>query len=64
MERIFNTGDWSSNMINVSENTELTYWCDFFKVTPEQLKTAIKAIHDCAADKVNDYFDSKPEIHN
>jgi hypothetical protein len=64
MERIFNTGDWSSNMINVSETTELEYWCDFFRVTPEQLKTAIRAIHDCAADKVNEYLETKPHYHN
>jgi hypothetical protein len=64
MERMVNTGNWSSNMINVSESVELEYWCDFFRVTPEQLKTAIKAIHDCAADKVRNYLDEKLDRHN
>jgi hypothetical protein len=64
MERMVNTGNWSSNMINVSESIELEYWCDFFRVTPEQLKTAIKAIHDCAADKVRNYLDEKLDRHN
>jgi len=64
MERMVNTGNWSSNMINVSESVELEYWCDFFRVTPEQLKTAIKAIHDCAADKVKNYLEEKNCGHN
>jgi len=64
MERMGNAGNWSSNMINVSESVELEYWCDFFRVTPEQLKTAIKAIHDCAADKVKNYLEEKHYGHN
>jgi|GEM_PF-3456496 len=64
MESMVNTGNWSSNMINVSESIELEYWCDFFRVTPEQLKTAIKAIHDCAADKVGNYLEEKHVGHN
>lgn len=64
MESLLNSGDWSSNMINVSENVELEYWCNFFKVTPEQLKTAIRAVHNCAADEVNAYLEKVRYNHN
>lgn len=64
MERLLNSGDWSLNMINVSETEELEYWCDVFEVSPEQLKTAIRAIHNCAANEVRDYLDTKQYPHN
>jgi hypothetical protein len=64
MENSFNSGDWSSNMINVSEMVELEYWCNLFKVTPEQLKTAMKAVHNCAADEVNAYLEKMRYRHN
>jgi hypothetical protein len=64
MERLREGGNWPSNMIDVSEDIELQYWCDFFKITPEQLKTAIKAVHNCAADKVNEYLAEKQCSHN
>jgi hypothetical protein len=51
-------------MINVSENVELEYWCNFFKVTPEQLKSAIRAVHNCAADEVNAYLEKMHYQHN
>jgi hypothetical protein len=51
-------------MINVSEMVELEYWCNLFKVTPEQLKTAMKAVHNCAADEVNAYLEKMRYRHN
>ena len=48
----------SNNLIDVSENFQLEYWCNRFHVTPEKLKTAIKAICNCAADKVKAYLEN------
>ncbi|MCD0488667.1 DUF3606 domain-containing protein [Pedobacter sp. MC2016-14] len=58
MENLTHLKDNSSNLIDVSESFELEYWSEKFSVTPEQLKSAIKAICNCAADKVRSYLDN------
>ena len=57
MENLATSGEWSRNLIDVSEEIDLEYWCSTFKVTPEQLKTAVKAVCNCAADRVKAYLD-------
>jgi hypothetical protein len=58
MENTVNFGDRSKNLIDVSEDFDLQYWCARFSVTPEKLKSAIKAICNCAADQVKAYLES------
>jgi hypothetical protein len=38
------TIDQFKNIVNVAEYYEVEYWTNKFGVTPEQLKTAVKAV--------------------
>lgn len=37
------TASWS-HMINVSEDSELQFWAKKFGITPEKLKSAVRAV--------------------
>ena len=38
-----------NHMINVSEDDELQYWAKKFGITPEKLKSAVRAVGSSAA---------------
>ena len=43
------TGSPDSDLINTSENYEVEYWSKKFGVSPEELKSAVKAVGNSAS---------------
>ena len=50
-----NTGNPDRNLINTSEDYEVQYWSQKFKVSAEELKEAVKAVGN-SADAVGKYL--------
>jgi hypothetical protein len=44
MNTKLNTSTGDNYMINVSEDDELRYWAKKFGITPEKLKSAVRAV--------------------
>lgn len=57
MDNKSKTGNPDRDLINTSENYEVEYWSNKFGVTPERLKSAVKAVGNSVT-AVKDYLNN------